>query len=422
MTSPKQLVVVLAAIAWTACNGSGGKDAGLDAALNDGAGDSETCATPLAGTAPFSAHLKASGTLFSPYRNSPRPVGLDLDIYFADGRVAGAPVLLAMPVQYAVPALQVGAQIALAADLSATGLTVEGGLGVLVNGTLLPADDGMSAAVTANLSLGTDVADDATGVLKFCPTGPGPAPSLAVRPLSSASTLLAPTSTVLLNPTTPIDATARTKIKLYAGDTEVPVTVVIGTALESSPLLLTATAAFPPEAALRLDTTAVTDILGRPVPSSGSLQPLTTTATVSDLTFATAPTGAVATTGSSQVTDGNLVLGNTGNSGGFNALLALGSVAPATQARLRVGVTCTVAGSPATGPSALVTRASLVGAVGASVAVPLACGSPQDVTVPLPASTGKIWLSVVSEPPPQHPQFLPYPLSNSVQIDEIVFE
>jgi hypothetical protein len=54
--------------------------------------------------------------------------------------------------------------------------------------------------------------------------------------------------------------------------------------------------------------------------------------------------------------------------------------------------------------------------------VPLACGSPQDVTVRLPASTGKIWLSVVSEPPPQHPQFLPYPLSNSVQIDEIVFE
>ena len=393
----------------------------LDADYGDAS--AAPCSTPLAGTAPFAAHLKGSGTLYnSP--SQPHQVSLELDIYFPSGRVAGAPVLLAMPVQYAVPALQVGPQSVLAADLSAIGLTVEGGLGVRVTGTLLPPDDGLLAAVEENISFGTDVAEDAAGVLKLCPTGAAPTPGLMMRALNGGA-LLAPNSTVLLNTATPLDATALANIKLYAGDAEVPISVRVGTALESSPLLLSADAAFPPETPLRLDTTTVTDILGRPVLTSGSLSPLTTTAVVSDLTFATAPTGAVATTGYSQVTDGELVLASPlASSGRFNALLALGSVAPARQARLRIGVVCTLGmgGGTITEPSALVTRASLVGAAGDSVAVPLACGSPQDVTVPLPASTGNIWLSVVSEPPAQHPQFLPYPLSNSVQIDEIAFE
>jgi len=114
------------------------------------------------------------------------------------------------------------------------------------------------------------------------------------------------------------------------------------------------------------------------------------------------------------VTDGKLILGN--NAGLFYALLALGSVAPATQAHLRIGVVCTQT-------TAVWVRASLVGTAGDSVDVPLACGSPQDVTVPLPASTGNIWLSVVAERQAPHPQFfIPSLANNQVEIDEIAFE
>lgn len=386
------------------------------------------CSTPLDGTEPFGAHLDGKGTLYTdpdfPPPNQPYQASLALDIYFPRGRVAGAPVLLAMPVEYAVPALQVSAQSVLAADLSATGLNVSGGLGVRVTGTLLPLDDGLSAAVEQNIAFATDVGEMAAGVLKLCPTGPAPMPGLTVvgrndlASLRSTSTpvqtsLVAPTSTVLLKPSTPIDPEALAKIRLYAGDTEIPIGVRVGTDIESSPLLLSANAAFPPETPLRLDTTAVTDVLGRLVPCSSSLSPLTTTAVVSDLTFATAPTGAVATTGDSTITDGKLVLRGPGF---FYALLALGSVAPATQARLRIGVVCTQTTS-------VWVRASLVGAAGDSVAVPLACGSPQDVFVPLPPSTGKIWLSVVSEPKAPHPQYLNLlSANNQVEIDEIAFE
>jgi len=276
------------------------------------------CSTPLDGTEPFGAHLDGKGTLYTdpyfPPPNQPYQASLALDIYFPGGRVAGAPVLLAMPVEYAVPALQVSAQSVLAADLSATGLNVSGGLGVRVTGTLLPSDDGLSAAVEENIAFATDVGEMATGVLKLCPTGPAPVPGLTVLSrndfpsLRSTSTpvqtsLVAPTSTVLLKPSTPIDPEALAKIRLYASDAEIPVSVRVGTDIESSPLLLSANAAFPPETPLRLDTTAVTDVLGRPVPCSSSLSPLTTTAVVSDLTFATAPTGAVATTGTSLISN-----------------------------------------------------------------------------------------------------------------------
>jgi hypothetical protein len=389
------------------------------------------CSTPLDGTEPFGVHLEGRGALyhgpFPPAANQPYQASLALDIYFPGGRVAGAPVLLAMPVEYAVPALQVSAQSVLAADLSATGLNVSGGLGVRVTGTLLPLDDGLSAAVEENIAFATDVEEMVTGALKLCPTGPAPVPGLTVLSrndfpsLRSTSTpvqtsLVAPTSTVLLKPSTPIDPEALAKIRLYASDAEIPVSVRVGTDIESSPLLLSANAAFPPETPLRLDTTAVTDVLGRPVPCSSFLSPLTTTAVVSDLTFATAPTGAVATTGTSLITDGKLSLRGLGLSTSFYALLALGSVAPATQARLRIGVVCTQTTS-------VWVRANLVGAAGDSVAVPLACGSPQDVFVPLPPSTGKIWLSVVSEPQAPHPQYLnPPSANNQVEIDEIAFE
>ena len=463
----KQLVVVLAATALSGCSGKraapASGDAGADTSLsapdadradaNDGAPDypvgietsvpdadygdasAAPCSTPLAGTAPFAAHLKGSGTLYtaaSSYSPSqPHQVSLELDIYFPSGRVAGAPVLLAMPVDYADPALQVGGQSLLAADLSATGLTVQGGLGVSVTGTLLPPDDGLSATVGEDLAMGTDIADQVSGALKLCPTGSPPTPGLAVASRNDfavlrgtgtpvSTSLVAPTSHVLLKTATPIDAAALAKIRLFAGDVEAPVTVAVHSEFGSSPILLGADAAFPPLKPLRLDTTAVTDILGRPVPPSGSLQPLAPPGAVSDLTFATAPTGALATTGTSQVTNGMLVLGHVGYGGGFDALLALGSVAPATQARLRIGVDCQAAGGSR--PSELVARADLVGTAGDSVTVPLACGPPQDVTVSLPPSTGNIWLSVVSEPTPQHPQFSAYSPYNEVQIDEIAFE
>ncbi len=352
MTDPLAFVrgkgFVVAMVCFAACSGSKprsltgvGPDVGADVPVDVG------CKTELSCTTPFGAKLSGTGNFVSsspPSASTPIAMTIDAYIYFPAGRVAGAPVQLAIQSQVVAGQYFFGPQVTIASDLSASGLTV-GGHDVLITGDLLPGAGGLQATVAVNASdPGTDVADDRTAAMRMRPSGDVPAPGLQI-----SLVIVSPLSSFGFNLSTPISADALRSLHVTSPLGAVPITVSPNSDLSRRAIgpnfRIAATSAFPPGQPLSFDASEVRDVLGRAVPIALSVgQVLATTGVLDDLTFATLPpTGAIACSGcttSAPVANGLLtVKGGISTVRNVDALLALPApIATATKLRVRLAV------------------------------------------------------------------------------------
>lgn len=387
-------------------NGSGNRDGGGPDGPNDGGvGDGgvpdasplapPACANTLSGSSPFGVRLSGSATLTitSPPGGSTSR-NLAVDVYFPHGRQAGAPVILANQVRWDKPGVAAQSAI-LDGDLGAT-VTWWGKAGlngmedVRIDGRLFGAADGIAADANVNVGdPGSDAGKEGKGRVRLCPNGAVPVPELV--PQGSYG----PRSTVLLAPTTPPDTTT-VHVAVSEGATGIPVSVVAS----GPPIEVTAATAFPPNQALVFDIGGMKDVLGRAFVLTAQPTPLLTTATVTDLTFATAPPdGSIATT-VQFTTNGKLGLNVSATNGPYEVLVALPDPGAAT------GLAAQLAWQSYYACAGV--ELAVVGADGAvetyqhqleSEPMPLAA------SVKLPASR-PLWLSVKVLAPPAIPQRL----------------
>jgi hypothetical protein len=375
-----------------------------DGGTPDGAGlPQPTCKTKLSGDAPFGNVLRGFASLTDPY-GSPTVTSryLSVDVYFPQGRRPGAPVILANRVGWDPPG--VAAQAAtLDADLGAavewSGMAGNSGMeGVGIAGQLVGPADGIAANVKVNISgPSDDGARIATGQVRLCSSGSVPAPELA------AADSYGPRSTIVLLPTTPLDPAA-IHVAVSANGAPVPVSVTsTGRAIEVTPTL-----ALPPNQLLLFDTAGTNDVLGRAFVLTAQPTPISTTATVTDLTFATAPPDGAIVCTAGFVANGKLSLnesyGPGPKAGPYEALLALPDPGAAT------AIGAEISWQQPTWPGGCdFVELAVVGADGAVETYQhglRADPSPLTTTVKLPASR-PLWLSVKVSAPIPVPQTFP---------------
>jgi hypothetical protein len=428
------------------------KVAGLDASVEMPV--EINCQTELSGTTPFGAKVSGSGIFISSFRPSAStPIARNMDayIYFPAGRVAGAPVQLAIQSQVVTSQFFFGPQVTMASDLSASGLTV-GGHDVLITGDLLPGTGGLQATVTVNASdPGSDVADDRTATMRMCPSGGVPAPGLQISLLMAS-----PLSTFAVNSATPLSAEALRAIHVTSPLGAVPITLSPNSDLPSRwatgpNFRMAATSAFPPGQPLSFDSSEVRDVLGRAVPITLSVtQVLATTGVLGDLTFATspptgtlacsgcttlvsaspdagAPTGMSRCTGGGTVANGLLTIkGGTYSGRNVDALLALPTAAAtATKLRVRLSIGDVVDGSSQCQSGGMYAgmQAATMAVVGPNgetqSPLNLTCdGGMVDRVLDLP-NAFPLWLAIHVEGSPAVPYSLPAPGPPSINIDEL---
>ena len=420
-------------------------EAGRD---NSDATDAAACAG-LSGSAPFGKALAGTGS-FRRVSGAATMLTQAVYVYFPAGRVAGAPVQLALQSGVVLGQYFFGPQATLATDLSAAGLSV-GGHGTLVTGNLLPGDGGLQATVEKNFGdPGSDVGEMSWATMSMCPAGDVPAPALQV-----SATTLGPLSTLAINSTTPLagDAMGALRIVSPVGPVTFKASAQPNSLYASGPCWTIAPAsAFPPGQPLAFDTSAVKDVLGRPVPATvGGTQVLATMAVVSDLTLATAPppgavactgctpssvdavdggtaSGMVTCTGGGTLTQGvlNVSLGGPRTGSTVDALVAL-PAASASRLRVRmvvgdvnqVGTACWKNGQL----TSLPTGTGVVSVVGpngeGSAPQNLACdGTMTDHVIDLPKAS-PLWLVVHLEGGTPMPYFSPGPILPGFSIDEM---
>jgi len=313
------------------------------------------CPSSLRGTAPF-------GCAMNP-RAPVDPLGeRRFAIYFPNGRVAGAPVVLAMslPGQWE---LSVSAPVALDTDGGAAHLRL-GDIDTNVDATLAPGADEVSLRVELFRPLPWDEPSTfVTTTLAFA--GDAPEPVLTAR-----HNWLSPVSGVDLTASAPIDPGTLTQLHVLDGVVVVPTlsTTDDGALIRVRP---PPPAALPPARPLQLVVGGVRDIIGRvvrlnPVPS------LTTSATIADLTFATPPTAdtiASSTTPGWLLSSGGVLqlpdMPNAGGDGSYTIVLPLGAVPAGTsRARLRMRPRCSPRiRAPGTSALALVNEQGLATSV-----------------------------------------------------------
>jgi hypothetical protein len=422
-------------------------DAGVDLPVVVG------CKSDLSGAAPFGSSLSGTASFagsFSFSTSAPITSTMNVQVYFAAGRVAGAPVQLAMQSRVVAGQYFFGPQVTLASDLSASGLTV-GGHDMQVTGDLLPGAGGLQATVAANFSEpGTDVADDRTATMLMCPSGDVPAPALGI-----GLVVASPLSTFAVNSATPLSADALRNLRITSSLGALQIAVSPNSYVSSSRYAsgpnfkVAATSAFPPGQPLSFDASEMRDVLGRAVPLTLSgTQVLTTTNVLGDLTFATTPpTGTIACSGCSTSVPSSLDAGTpTGMSkctgggtiangvltikGGpftgrdVDALMALPSTT-ATKLRVRMAIGDVIdAGSQCLGGSMSASMQSAAmaivgpnGEIGSRI--DLMCdGGMVDHILDLP-SASPLWLTIHVEGSLATPYSMPVPGPPSVNIDEL---
>jgi hypothetical protein len=311
-----------------------------------------------------------------------------------------------------------GPPVTLASDLSAAGLTVSGH-DTELTGNLLPGADGLRATVSTNFaSPSSDVGDIRESSAMLCPSGDLPSPELQLL-VSDVS----PLSTLHLFATAPIPADAMNALRVTTPLG--PVALKVSPNVTSTPRYATgptffasATTAFPPGQPLTFDTSAVKDVLGRPVTFAGTatVQGTSAGAVLSDLTFSTPPPdGSVYCTTETELVTiaaaydaGTAAMTalkiNGSRAGDVDALLALPTITNASKLRVRLalgevkdlGTGCQLNigsyASPASFHAAAIAVVGHQGEASATV-VPTCNGSMADYVFDLPSAT-PLWLAV----------------------------
>jgi hypothetical protein len=384
------------------------------------------CATPLVGATAFAQVLSGTGDFETEVPNAPIPVRsatIAVHAYFPSGRRPGQPVILAMPTRWPRPGLawstpQILDATAGIAAIPGPGIDIANDLGTGFSGALVGPDQGLQGTGFSNFAFGTDVADSGRGPITLCPAGDVPAAIL-----TSNDPAFVPNLPLWFAPSAPLDEKNLPAISVDSGGKNVPVKVTLERQfMAGTALVLTPVGAFPPNQPITIELGGLADPLGRPFVTAAP-PPLRTTATVTDLTFDTAPpAGAVVEQGpvshGTNVADGVLVLGDR-NAFGASALVALGDPGAKTKVRLHGQWDC---GAFRQAPSEESRTLVIVGAQGEASPVMLTCGPPQDAVVDRPGA-GPLWLSFAGPPNRSHPQFLPPgPTSIAAKIDSITFE
>ncbi|MFH0902352.1 MAG: hypothetical protein V2A73_17100 [Pseudomonadota bacterium] len=291
----------------------------------------EKCSTPLEGDSPFGAVLSGDCHLTTIPNDAEEAQSLyrrvSLEVFFPEGRRAGARVVLAQQEHWDYPHLNshIGEL-----DEDGTAEVIysgyEGMEGFTVRGTLGGPSDGIEAMLTMNIAR-SDMVQLAECAIRLCPTRPAPEPELHGSPV------FGPSSTIVFVPTAPVDTSTA---KVVATVNERAIDVIL-TAHDYG-IYVSPAAAFPPGHDVAFDFSGTRDILGRPfVSADEQSSPLRTFDVVTDLDFDTPPPiGAVVATTEVSTEEGQLVLGSHACFGPFVALLSLPDPGAASVARFRI--------------------------------------------------------------------------------------
>ncbi len=392
-----RLTGLLVAMALCGCGGGGGasSDAQPDAFVS--------ACPPLTGTDPFAVRM--AGTALLVKRNAgqfdqPRQLPFSVDLFFPQGRTAGAQVFASRKAF----GLQVTSAV-IAADGSAGPLRMgasEQVVGFQIDGVLEPAPGGVLAQVGVETGF-NDVSEFYQGRMELCGSGEPPAPTLAVQPQRWS-----PLSQIRIVPTTPLDPATLATIRATAGGTESAVRVDFE---DSDQVLVSPVTAFPPDLQVTLDLTGVRDVMGRSTGGSAVTFDAPPSAEVVDLTFAAPlPPGSAVTGGGAVVATANGLL-ELRLDFWSGATIALGA-RTGTTAVIRYKVVCTNLTVP-------LQRVAIVAVDGSFAELPLSCGGDfVEARLPVPAA-GRRWLAIAL----QHLwPGAPRPDLGEVIIDEIRFE
>ncbi len=399
-----RLQSMLVALALFGCGDGGGSSGGHDAEVRDAQvldAFVSACA-PLTGSGPFAVRMAGMGTLTKRAGGpsaQPRELPFSVDLFFPQGRTAGAQVFASR----AARGLHVTSAV-IASDGSAGPLRMgssEQIYGFAIDGALEPAPGGVLAEVGIETGF-NDLSEFYQGRMELCGAGEPPAPALSVK-----AQRWSPLAQIRIVPTTPLDPGTLATIRATAGGAEVAVRVDL--ALDH--VLVSPVTAFPPASQVTLDLTGVRDVLARP-PGSTVMFDAPPSAEVADLTFAAAlpPGSAVAGPGTPQLAVANGVL-DVLLDYWSGATIALGSRTGSTTV-IRHKVDC----GNFTAPQQ---RVAIVAADGSFAELPLTCGADfVDARLTVPA-TGPRWLAITL---PLLWAGVPRPAPGKLTIDEIRFE
>lgn len=353
-------------------------DGAVDA---DGAPDANVrhCPEPMSGDAPFGAELTSSGAIF-----------------FPQGRVAGAPVVVTRNLLFTGGFSTVKStllpDLSSAADLAARDQCANG-----FSGRLVGPDDGIDAVVSENPdhTYSDAIPPLITSRAWLCATAPAPAPSM-----STGGGEILPTARLTVSVNAPVD---QTTLKTISAQPATAISSSVGT--DGRIRIGSAAGTWLP-GPLAIDLTGVRDVLGRPYDGAKivSFTVLAPSGAIVDRTMTAAPpANAIAGTGFTTSTIGGLLTVSVQSSSsniGYEAIIGLGVQAGATKLRLSHRVVCTAAVYSST-------TTTLVSADGYSAPITLGCAAtPTEVTVTLPGS-GPYYVVVLSESPPHVPCYMP---------------
>jgi hypothetical protein len=282
------------------------------------------------------------------------------------------------------------------------------GMQLYLDGSLGAPELGLHGEFNRNLAIpDSDVVLSVGGTGRLCPTAAPEGGSELSTTLSSPESYT-PAGPIWLVPSAPLDPTTLTITASAAGQ---PVPVQVSEYYYGI-VKLSPQVAFPPNAELSLDVSAVRDVFGNPVHLQPAPTAMKTTAVVTDLSFDTAPPSGAAVCGDQCGVDGTGRLALRARCGDGRAVIGLSAPSVAT----KVVVTYRFAGDFNPG------NLKLIDVAGKVTVLPLVLNAEQNQQVEgSPPSTGSLWLVWDLRQLSCEPQWIS-PNRGLLEIDEIRFE
>ena len=320
-----------------------------DVMVTDAAIDRPPTTCTVTSGVPVAYHLSGEGPLLRDAGGAAGTYRSQLDLYLPQGRVAGAPVILAFGTYWPRNALTI-VEGRFAADLSVAGLAWTSSYGGTLSfrGGMAAPSGGLALHFDGYLNVGTDVLDPAEASATLCPVGEAPAPVLR------SDHVISPRGVVDLVPSAPI-AGDPSAVRLLVGGAAVPVDVT----QHDGVLTLTARSWLAPGTAVTVDLGGLRDVMGRAFTLDGAVSSLVTTSVVTDRGFDAAPPDGAVASDTSVTTMTSALRATMSPSGPYRMLIALGALGTATRLRGDATLYC---------PEQ--TTAWLVGADGTHIALP----------------------------------------------------